>query len=73
MANFKIEKDGILKKIEERKFKLEKDLQELTENNMETILGLQFVRSEFSLNNFRLDSLAFDKESRSFVIIEYKL
>ena len=72
MANFKIEKDGILKKIEERKFKLEKDLQELTEKNMEAILGLQFVRSEFSLNNFRIDSLAFDNESKSFVIVEYK-
>ena len=28
--------------------------------------------SEFSLNNFRLDTLAFDKKSNSFVIIEYK-
>ena len=72
MATYKIEKDGNLTKIEERKFKLEKELQELTEKNIENIFGLQFVRSEFSLNNFRIDSLAFDNESRSFVIIEYK-
>jgi predicted transport protein len=30
------------------------------------------VKSEFQLNNLRIDSLAFDKESNSFVIIEYK-
>ncbi len=30
------------------------------------------VKSEFQLNNLRIDTLAFDKESNSFVIIEYK-
>jgi hypothetical protein len=53
MATYKIEKDGNLKKIEERKFKLEKELQELTEKNMESILGLQFVRSEFSVEQLQ--------------------
>jgi len=36
------------------------------------IFGYQFVKSEYALNNFRLDSLAFDESSNSFVIIEYK-
>src|SRR5690606_9578959 len=33
---------------------------------------LEFIKSEFSLNNFRIDTLAFDKDASSFVIIEYK-
>lgn len=30
------------------------------------------MKSEFALNNFRIDTLAFDREANSFVIIEYK-
>jgi len=41
-------------------------------NTHSSTFGLEFVRSEFTLNNFRLDTLAFDNESSSFVIIEYK-
>jgi predicted transport protein len=70
MALYKIEKD--LKYIKEKPFKLEKEIQDLTENNLNTILGLDFVKSEFALNNFRIDTLAFDKEANAFVIIEYK-
>lgn len=70
MALFKIEKK--LEYIKEKPFRLEKEIQELTENNLKTILGLEFVKSEFALNNFRIDTLAFDTEANAFVIIEYK-
>lgn len=70
MALFKIEKS--LEYIREKPFRLEKEIQEMTENNLKTILGLDFVKSEFALNNFRIDTLAFDKEANAFVIIEYK-
>jgi len=70
MALFKIEKR--LEYIKEKPFKLEKEIQDLTEENLKIILGLDFVKSEFSLNNFRIDTLAFDKEANAFVIIEYK-
>lgn len=70
MALFKIEKS--LEYIKEKPFRLEKEIQDLTENNLKTILGLDFVKSEFALNNFRIDTLAFDKEANAFVIIEYK-
>src|SRR5690606_11868032 len=70
MALFKIEKS--FEYIKEKPFRLEKEIQELTESNLKTILGLDFVKSEFSLNNFRIDTLAFDKEANAFVIIEYK-
>ena len=70
MALYKIEKK--LEYIKEKPFQLEKEIQELTENNLKTIFGLEFVKSEFALNNFRIDTLAFDKEANAFVIIEYK-
>ena len=53
-------------------FKLEKDIQSITENNLKEIFGLDFVKHEFQLNNLRIDTLAFDNETKSFVIIEYK-
>jgi len=71
MALFNIN-NGKLEQIKELPFKLEREIQELTEQNLSAILGLNFIRSEFALNNFRIDTLAFDKEAASFVIIEYK-
>lgn len=70
MALYKIDKK--LEYIKEKPFKLEKEIQELTEQNLKLIFGLDFVKSEFALHNFRIDTLAFDYESNSFVIIEYK-
>lgn len=71
MPIFKINKNN-LTSIKEVDIKLEKDLQSLTEKNLKTIFGLDFVSSEFALHNFRIDTLAFNKETRSFIIIEYK-
>lgn len=62
----------MLTKISEIPFKLEKDIQRLVEKNMKEIFGLDFVRTEFELNNLRIDSLGFDNDARAFVIIEYK-
>jgi len=71
MSHFEIE-NLRLNLIKEYPFKLEKDIQNLTENNLKVIFGLEFVKSEFALNNFRIDTLAYDSDSSSFVIIEYK-
>jgi len=61
-----------LKKIKEIPFGKEKEIQRLTEQNLREIFGLEFVKTEVSLGNLRIDTLAFDKETNSFVIIEYK-
>ena len=53
-------------------FKLEKEIQDIIENNTEELFGLRMVKSEFTVGDFRLDSLCFDEETNSFVIIEYK-
>ncbi|GJN61390.1 hypothetical protein CMT75_17805 [Elizabethkingia anophelis] len=58
--------------VKEIPFRFERDIQLLIEQNISTLLGLNFIRSEFSLNNFRIDTLAFDPENKSFIIIEYK-
>lgn len=61
-----------LSRIKQLSFKLEKEIQNLTEKNLSDIFGLQIVKSEFSLNGLRIDTLAYDNENNSFVIIEYK-
>lgn len=71
MPVFKQNKDS-LEAVREVKIQLEKDLQELTEKNLDTVFGLKFVSTEFQLNNLRIDTLAFDPETNAFVIIEFK-
>lgn len=65
-------KNQQLQKINKDSFKLERDIQQVVEANMETLFGLEFVRSEFSVTEFRLDSLAYDEINNAFVIVEYK-
>lgn len=61
-----------LQLIKEESFSLEREIQTVTENNMDYIFKLKFIKSEFTLNSLRIDTLAFDEERNSFVIIEYK-
>lgn len=61
-----------LKSISSNNFKLEKDIQNLVEKNIDELFNLQIVKSEFSIKNFRIDTLGYDRERKSFVIIEYK-
>jgi predicted transport protein len=61
-----------LKSVDNHSFKLEKEIQTLVENNLDELFNLEFVKSELRIKNFRLDTLAYDQENKSFVIIEYK-
>ena len=65
-------KNSKLEPIRKVEFKYERELQKLTEENLEELFGLKFVASEFQLDNLRIDTLAFNEETKSFVIIEYK-
>lgn len=60
------------KELKQKDFKNEKELQKFFENNLEKILGYRFIDTEFTVGDFRIDSLAFDEETKSFKIIEYK-
>lgn len=61
-----------LNSLKEKPFKLEKEIQKIVESNLEQISGYRFIKSEFVIKNNRIDTLAFDGENHSFVIIEYK-
>lgn len=71
MLLYRIGEEG-LTELQEQPFKLERDLQRLFEKNLAVLTGLEFVSTEFSIQNQRLDTLAFDHETKSFVIVEYK-
>lgn len=61
-----------LERIKEKPFKLERDIQKLFEQNLPLIMGLEVVKSEFTIKNKRIDTLAYDPQSKAFIIIEYK-
>lgn len=63
---------GSLTPIKISYFKKEKDIQSITEKNLDIVFGLKFVSSEFQAGKFRFDTIGFDEETNSFVIIEYK-
>ena len=71
MKLFKIKNENI-EQIKNDPFKLERDIQDIVEKNVSTIFDVEFVKSEFKIQNFRIDTLCFDNENNSFVIIEYK-
>ena len=54
------------------KFDSEYILHKLTERNLKNLFDLEFVASEIQLNKLRIDTLAFDEKTKTFVIIEYK-
>ena len=60
---------SLIKKVN---FKNERELQRLTENNLDELFNLKFIETEFQVDNLRIDTLAYDEETNSFVIIEYK-
>lgn len=66
-------RNGKLEYVKEIWFKLEKNMQSLAEKNLWEIFWLELIQSEFQLNNLRIDTLAFDKETNAFVIIEFKV
>ena len=61
-----------LTEINEHHFKLEREIQQVFEDNLDTVMGLTLVRSEFTIKNKRIDTLAYDKQAKAFIIIEYK-
>lgn len=71
MPIYNIENEKLIP-VKQVKFVNERELQKLTEKNLEELFNLKFVASEFKVDNFRIDTLAFDEETKSFVIIEYK-
>jgi predicted transport protein len=61
-----------LSQLKEKPFKLEREIQNLFEQNLVLLTGFEFVKSEFTIKGKRIDTLAFDQQSQAFIIIEYK-
>lgn len=53
-------------------FDRESKLHRLTQNNLEELFNLELILGECEYKGLRIDTLAFDNENKSFVIIEYK-
>jgi predicted transport protein len=71
MDLYKLDK-AKLEEIKNKPFRLERDIQNIFEQNLDSIFALQLVKSEFIIKNKRIDTLAFDETTKGFVIIEYK-
>lgn len=71
MKLFSINQD-VLEEVDGVPFPLEKDIQVLVEKNVGTIFGLTFIQTELSIDKYRIDTLCYDSDNNSFVIIEYK-
>ncbi len=74
MPLYQTAEDQTVSQVKPSSFKNEKELQTLFENNMEVLLGVRFVATEFTTGDRqrgRIDSLGLD-EDNSPVIIEYK-
>lgn len=71
MAIFSIDK-YVAKKLSIKRFKSEKELQNIFEHNSETIFGVRFLATEFNTTHGgRIDTLGIDEDNAP-VIIEYK-
>ena len=73
MAVFEIKDNNVIR-IKPTEFKVEKDLQNLVEQNLETFFNCRCIASEFSTGNLhsgRIDTLGISEDNNP-VIIEYK-
>ena len=68
MDLYNIKNKDKLESIKTKSFKLEKDIQNIVEKNLESLFGLKFVKSEFSVKKFRIDTLS--SLSRKLLIIK---
>jgi len=72
MNIYNVKNNDKISNVKETPFKLEREIQTLFENNLNELMNLQLVKSEFSIKNKRIDTLAYDTQSNAFIIIEYK-
>lgn len=72
MALYKYNTSGVFSEIKEKPFKLERDIQRMFETNMSEIMGLEMIKSEFTIKDRRIDTLAFDPQSRPLLSLNIK-
>ena len=71
MAIFRVQ-NKTLAEIKSKPFSTERELQELVDANLDKIFGLEFIKREFGGQGLSIDTIAYDPETKSPVLIEYK-
>lgn len=74
MPLYRVSQNGFASQIKQITFPKERDLQKLFENNLEELMGVRFVASEFTTGDWqrgRIDTLGVDQDNYP-TIIEYK-
>jgi RecB family endonuclease NucS len=74
MPLYRLNQDGTVFQIVQSSFSKERDLQKTIEANMEALLGVRFIASEFTTGDRqhdRIDSLCLNQDGYS-TIIEFK-
>jgi predicted transport protein len=62
-----------IRSVKEVKFNTEKEIHEIVAFNLSLLFGnVRLIKNEYTFKNFRIDTLAYDDENNSFIIIEYK-
>jgi len=65
-------KNKKLIELKSKTFPTERELQELIDENLNEIFGLEFIRREFGGQGLSIDTIAYDPQTKSPVLIEYK-
>ncbi len=68
---YKIENDKLIP-LNEQPFKLERDLEQIIDKHLQELTGLQLIEGQCMIEDYRFDALAYNNETKAFVIIEYK-
>jgi predicted transport protein len=61
-----------LQALKAKKIDLEEFIHKLVEKNINELFQLEFIATEYYIDGYYIDTLAFDRQTDSFVIIEYK-
>jgi len=64
-----INQTGKLKEVKEKPFKLEKDIQKVFEANLPVMMGLELVKSEFTIKSKRIDTLVCLQPTGNFPVL----
>jgi len=68
-----LKKQEIAQALKEKPFGNEREMQKFVQDNLEQLFNLKLIDVDFApTRDLRMDTLAFDPEEKSFVIIEYK-
>jgi len=70
---YKLDANNKTEIVSEKPFKLEREMQKVFEDNLGLIMGLEMVKSEFSIKDKRIDTMAYDAQNNKNNLLTPKL